>query len=330
MIEKVRYGILGTANIARKRHMPAFRKTGNAEVVAVASRNADRARVFAAEFDIHSAYGNYDDLLADSQIDAVIVALPNSLHRDWVIKAATAGKHVLCEKPLAMNEDEVQAMIDAASKNNVLLMEGFMYRFHPQHDYVQEVIQSGGIGKVQAVRAELTYTLPDWKNDSRGQKELGGGALFDAGCYCVNAVRFLMGVEPVSVQAYYSLHAVNGVDKTTVAILKFPDDRMAYIATSMEQPFKNTYEVTGLRGRIIVPNAFPGGMNPTTVLVHSERGEVTKSYDACDHFQNEIEHFSDCILNNKRPLLGLRDSKNNTIVLQAIARAARIGKVIEL
>ena len=319
----IRYGLISTANIARNRHIPGIRKTSNSELVAVASRNIDRAQAFANEVDIPTAYGSYDDLLNDSTIDAVIIALPNSLHHEWAVKAAQAGKHILCEKPLAMTTDEVQSMIDAAATNNVLLMEGFMYRFHPQHKFVQDVIASGDIGAVKMVRAELTYTLPDWETDARGQKAIGGGSLFDAGCYCVNGVRFLMDDEPISVQAYRSMHPINDVDKTTVAILKFAGDRMGYIATGMEQTFKNSYEVIGTKGRIEVPNAFPGGANPTTVTVNKGREQTVQSYEACDHFQLEFEHFSDCILSGKQPMLNPADSKKNTGVLQAIAQAAQ-------
>ena len=237
MSDRVRYGILSTAQIARRAHVPAAAKSHNAQIVAIASRSRERAETCARDMGIPRSYGSYEALLADSDVQAVINALPNSMHCESTVKAAEAGKHVLCEKPLAMTIEEAQRMSDAARANRILIMEGFTTHFLPQFAFARELITSGAIGPVRIVRAELTYTLRDWVNDSRTKAELGGGALFDAGCYCVNTIRAMMGDEPLSVQAFERIKTGHDIDASFVGILRFRDDRLAYLATGMEEPF---------------------------------------------------------------------------------------------
>jgi predicted dehydrogenase len=285
-----------------------------------------RAQEWAAKLDMPKAYGSYAEILADPDIDAVINPLPNSMHCEWTIKAAEAGKHILCEKPFAVTVDEAQRMIDAATANGVKLMEGFTHRFTPLAAFLRETIDSGMIGEVKLVRAELTYTIQDWENDTRIKRELAGGAMWDAGCYCVNTLRYLMGDEPLSVQAFQRIRKPQQVDSTFTGLMRFPGDRFAYMVTGMEQPFRHCCEVTGTDGWIWAPNLFAA--DKATVKAGGEERTVT--FENINRFQVQLEHFSDCILNDGSPMLTLDDAMGNTAALAALKQAAREGREIEI
>jgi predicted dehydrogenase len=326
MADKVRYGVLSTAQIARNMHIPAARKATNTEIVVISSREKDRAQKWADELGIPRAYGSYDEVLADPEVDAIINPLPNSMHCEWTIKAAEAGKHILCEKPLAVTVAEARRMIDAAKANNVLLMEGFTHQFNPAMEFIRHTIDSGAIGEVKFVRSELTYTLQDWDTDARVKRELAGGSLYDAGCYCVNTVRAVMGAEPISVQAFERVRETHQVDSNFAGLLKFPGDRLGYIATGMESPFRFTCEVIASKGSLATANLFAG--DRVSVVVGGEK-EV-RSFNAIDRFQVQIEHFSECVLTSQLPKLPPEDGMHNVAVLVALKEAARQGKAVAL
>ena len=311
----VRYGIAGVSSIARKCHVPSFYGTRNARLVAVASRSASRARSLAAEHGIPLSFGTYADMLAAPEVDAVIVTLPNSLHAEWTVRAAESGKHVLCEKPLATSAAEAEAMIAAARHNGVVLMEGFTHRFLPQMDFVLGAVRHGTVGETVCVRTELTYTLKDWERDSRARAELAGGALMDAGCYCVNTVRFLMEGEPDEVHGYARMR--NGVDATFSGVMRF-GERTAIVHASMEEPFRACCEVSGTRGRILVPDLFFG----TEVLVVSDGRENTHRFSPVDRFRCQLEHFSRCVHRGATPRVTVDDSLGNARVLAVLSSAA--------
>jgi len=191
MSGKVRWGILSTANIGR-RVIPAIHAARNSEVVAVGSRSLGAAEAFAAEQNIPRAYGSYEELLADSAIDAIYLPLPNSMHAEWSIRCAAAGLPTLCEKPFASDAAEAQSIVDAFARHDVLLAEAFMYRFHPQHAKAQDIVAAGGIGDLQIINSSFTFPIRDAAN-IRLSKPLAGGALMDVGCYCVNLMRFMTG-----------------------------------------------------------------------------------------------------------------------------------------
>jgi predicted dehydrogenase len=323
---KIRYGVLSTAQIARNQHIPAAQRSDVAEIIAISSRDPAKAKHYAKELDVPRAYGSYDEILQDPDIDAVINPLPNAMHCAWTIKAAESGKHILCEKPLAVTVEEAERMIDAANANGVLLMEGFTTQFQPLFPYVLETITAGKIGDVTIVRSELTYTIQDWANDSRVKPELAGGALLDAGCYCVNAIRTVMEDEPVSVQAYEHVREWVGVESTFVGLMQFPGDRVAYMATGMEQPFRALIEVIGTKGRIEVPMLFSG----TEVRVVAGGETHVESFEAADRFRLQLDHFSTCILKGRAPKLPPSDGLRNTAVLVALKRAAEEGHAVEV
>jgi xylose dehydrogenase (NAD/NADP) len=324
MTAKVRYGVLSTARIARNQHIRAAKTSANAEIAAISSRDKGTATQYAQELEIPKAYGSYQEVLDDPDIDAVINPLPNSMHCEWTVRAAKAGKHILCEKPFAVTVAEAQQMIDAARANGVLLMEGFTQRFLPQARYVRDLVDSGKIGTIRSVRAELVYTLPDWDTDSRAKPALAGGCLYDAGCYCVNTLRWAMGTEPIRVQAFQRIKEGYNVDATFAGLLEFPGGRLGYMLTGMEEPFRGCCEVIGSEGRIEMPDLF-GGSRVRSIAGGEEHVET---FEAADRFKLQIEHFSDCILNGKQPLLTLDDAKGNTVALVALKRAAIEGGTV--
>ena len=247
----VRWGVLGTANIARL-VIPAIQQSHNGRVVATASRDLARAKTFAAELSVPRAVASYDELLNDPEIDAVYIPLPNSLHKPWTIRAAQQGKHVLCEKPLALTASECDEMIEACDAARIILMEAFMYRFHPQIHKVRGLIAQGSIGKVRLIRAAFSYILAD-PGDIRRVKELGGGALMDVGCYCVNMARLMIGTEPAEVQAMADFGTGSAVDETFVGLMRFPGGELALFDCSFGYPFRQFVEIVGTEGVIEMP-----------------------------------------------------------------------------
>ncbi len=326
MNNRVRYGILSTARIARNAHVPAGEKASNSEISAISSRDQKTAEYWAKELKIPKAYGTYQEILDDPDVDAVINPLPNNMHHEWTIRAAEAGKHILCEKPLAITVKEAQEMDAAARANGVLLLEAFTIRYVPQMAFVRDLINSGKIGETRIVRSELMFTIQDWVNDVRAKADLAGGALLDAGCYCVNAIRYLMDAEPSSIQSFQRVRQPNGVDSTTTAIMVFPGERLAYMATGMEQPFRGCCEIIGSKGRIEMPDLFGG--SKVNVIVDGE--ESVHKFEPFDRFKAQIEHFSDAILNGTNLMAQPDDAIKNTAVLVAIQQSADEGRAIEV
>src|SRR5687768_7225044 len=221
-MSELRWGVMSTANIARNKVIPGMRRADRCRVVAIASRDVERGRVVASELGIPTLHDTYEGLLADPAVDAVYIPLPNHLHAEWAIAAVNAGKHVLCEKPLAMTADDAQRMVDAARAAGVLLQEAFMYRIHPSWLAVRDIVASGRIGRLTAVQSWFSYFNDDPAN-IRNIREFGGGALFDIGCYSVNLSRMLFDAEPTDVRASSVVDEASGVDVLTAGILEFPD-----------------------------------------------------------------------------------------------------------
>ncbi len=250
----LRWGILSTADIAVKKVIPGMRTASRCEVLAIASRDSGRAETAARELGIPRAYGSYEELLADPDIDAVYVPLPNHLHAAWTIAAARAGKHVLCEKPLSLTAAEAQEMVDACRASGVVLVEAFMYRLHPSWVAVRDLVASGRIGRLQAVQSWFSYFLDDPSN-IRNIRDFGGGALYDIGCYSVNLSRMLFGDEPVSVAASIVRDPASGVDILTSGILTFPAGTAAFTCATQLEPDQRVH-IYGTAGRIEVEIPF--------------------------------------------------------------------------
>jgi D-xylose 1-dehydrogenase (NADP+, D-xylono-1,5-lactone-forming) len=262
---KLRWGIMGCARITRRGLVPGIRGSGTGVLQAIASRDPALAREWATEFGIPAAHGSYQDLLDDTEVDAVYLPLPNELHRPWVTAAADAGKHVLCEKPLALDSREAAAMADHCRARGVLLMEAFMWRHQPRAIDLRRLVREGTVGELRLVRSSFSFPIAagDWRLDPRR----GGGALWDVGCYGVAAARFYAGAEPVGWRAV-AHRGPTGVDMTLAAVLEFPDGVLATVDCSFEQPYRCACEIVGTRGVIEVPDAFlpPAGAWPSARL----------------------------------------------------------------
>jgi D-xylose 1-dehydrogenase (NADP+, D-xylono-1,5-lactone-forming) len=299
--------------------IPGVRDGSLGDVVAVGSRDLDTARSFAADLDIGHAFGTYDALLG-SDIDAVYVALPNSLHPEWVIRAAVAGKHVLCEKPLASRAEDAERMADACRRAGVLLMEAFMWRHHPQHARVRELLQNGAIGEPRLVRSSFTYAI-DWSAPNvRLQADLEGGSLMDVGCYAVNAARWLLQAEPTGVTASARIEPRFGIDAQFDATLRF-GNASAEIHSSFDEPFGNVYEVHGTHGVLRVPRAFRPDSDPGVIEIDGRVEEIP----AVNQYAEQADHFSRSVRTG-RLLPPAEDGVAQTRVMDTLLRSAGLPR----
>ena len=261
MVQPLKWGILATGSIANTFAKTLARASGGV-AVAVASRSQESADRFGEAYKIPRRHGSYQGLLDDPEVQAIYVSTPHPMHVEWVIKAARAGKHILCEKPIGMNRLETRRMIDAADAADVCLMEAYMYRFHPQTRKVIELIRGGEIGEVRHIDAVYGFTLPVHANNRLTDKSLGGGAILDVGCYPVSMSRLIAGIalgkdfaDPVDVQASGHL-GDSGVDEWSSAVVEFPDDIIARWSTGIRVDYDNGLRVQGTKGAIHVPHAF--------------------------------------------------------------------------
>lgn len=320
---KLRWGVISTANIGRRAVLPALQRSATSELLAVGSRDRAASHAFAAELGIPRAYGTYEEVLADPEVDAVYIPLPNSLHYEWAIRAAEAGKHILCEKPLALSATECLAMAEAGRHHGVLLMEAFMYRFHPQTVRAIELLRAGTIGEPQLIRASFSFRVSNPAN-IRLRPELGGGALMDVGCYCVNVSRTLFGAEPVEAQAL-ATWGESGVDARLLGSLRFADGRMAQIDCALDLDRREAYEVVGPQGSIVVPVAFVPGQDATTVRVRRGRDEQVEAVAGADQYQLMVEHFAACVRGEAALRYPPDEAAANMRVIEALLRSARDG-----
>jgi predicted dehydrogenase len=290
--------------------------------VAVASRDRTQAEAFAAKLGIPRAYGSYEALLAADDIDAVYIPLPNSLHREWTIKAAETGKHVLCEKPLGLTAQECLDMAAAADRNRVKLMEAFMYRFHPRTVKVLELVRSGRLGEMRLIHSAFTFRLtrPD---NIRLKPELGGGSLMDVGCYCVNLSRTAAGAEPVEAQAF-AAWAKSGVDEQLVGTLRFADGLLAQFDCALTLERREEYQLSGTDASLSVASAFLPGAEAVAIEVVRSRGErQALTIQGADEYRLMVEHFADCLLDGGPVRYPPSEAAANMRVIEALYRSAR-------
>jgi predicted dehydrogenase len=283
---------------------PALRAAHNATLHAVASRSLEKATATAQKHGATQAYGSYEALLADPEIEAVYIPLPNDQHAEWTVKALAAGKHVLCDKPLAPTLGEAIAMATAAMKAKRRLMEGFMYRHHPQHQKVFEVLRSGAIGEPVHFRGVFTYPATADHAGIRWNLAQGGGAFLDVGVYPLNAARWLFGSEPQEAKALAVRDPATGVDVHTAALLAFPEGRTASLIGGFDQAFTSRYEVIGREGSITAERAFQVGESGVRVLVRANNSDTEEAFffEHQDQFRLEVEHFAACVRDASLPL----------------------------
>jgi xylose dehydrogenase (NAD/NADP) len=320
----MRWGILGAARINRS-IIPALRAADGHVLEAVASRDGEKATAYAAEWTIPRAHGSYEALLADGGIDAVYIPLPNHLHAEWTIRAAQAGKHVLCEKPLALTLDEVDRIVAAAAAAHVHVAVAFMYRHHPQTLAVRELVAGGAIGTLRFIRGCFSFTL-DRPGDVRFDPAKGGGALWDVGCYPVSYARTIVGAEPDTIQAT-TVMGPTGVDMSVGALLRFPGNVIALVDASFIAPFRTELEVVGSTGAIRVTHPFKPGERENVLLI---RGDETLEHavEAPALYVSQFEDFGRAVRGTQPPVVTLADSRCNTAALLAVLEAGRTGRAV--
>lgn len=322
MSASVRWGILGCGSIATSAIVPAIRWAGGSDLVAIASRSLERAKQKCAEVGAPRAYGSYADLLADREIDAVYIGLPNGEHARWAIAAAEAGKHVLCDKSLALDPRDALAARKAFADRRLRLIEGFMVRHHPQWTLVRSLLDADAIGRVRHVRAVLRATLDDPK-DHRWSKTLGGGALFDVTCYAINAARLVTREEPARARAFAAFTST-GVDESTDALLQFPSGATASVHGSLRAPFEQSVVVSGDRGRIVVERPFVPHWDPVEVVVEPSGGaRRVHAVGGANHFLHMIEHATRCFRDPDFLLFPAEDGTANVAACAMVLDAAR-------
>jgi predicted dehydrogenase len=336
MIERLRWGILGTGNIARQFADGVLKTAHRCRITAVGSRSPESAKSFAQPREIRSIHGSYEALLADPEVDAIYNSLPNSLHRDWTIKALRAGKHVLCEKPFAMTRGETEEMFAEAAKAKRVLVEAFMYRSHPLTHAMIDAVRGGEIGELKLVRTSFCYKTSRVDGNVRFDRALGGGGLMDVGCYCINFSRMLAGEEPIEIHASAHLHE-RGVDDLLVATLKFPSGVCASFTSGMCVHADNTAYVCGTDGYIEIPVPWkPPVKGATYTIAKSTPPKMdlaagtggaprppkeTRTVDAGKElYALEADDFAAAVLDGKPPALTKADTLGNMAVLDEMRR----------
>jgi predicted dehydrogenase len=327
MPDKVRWGILGVARIATVKVIPAMQRGAYSDIVAIASRDLQKARSAAGDLGIPRAYGSYEQLLADPEIEAIYNPLPNHLHVPWSIRAAEAGKHVLCEKPVSMTVAECRTLIDARDRTGVKIGEAFMVRTHPQWLRARELVRSGEIGDLRAVMTAFSYNNRDPKN-IRNVEEWGGGALMDIGCYPIHLSRFLFGEEPTRALGLIDRDPEMRIDRLTSAVLDFPAGQAVFTCSTQMVPYQRV-QILGTRGRIEVEipvNAPPN--RPCRLWVDNGAdlfggGLRTEQLEISDQYTIQGDLFSKAVREAGEPPTPLEDSIRNMAVIEALFQSAR-------
>jgi predicted dehydrogenase len=315
----IRFGVIGTADIARRSFAPVLTTSDETVLVAVASRTQEKADVFASQFGCEGIEG-YRNLLKRPDIDAVYIATPTGLHAEWAIAAARAGKHILCEKTLARNVYETQAILQTCREENVAIMEGFAYQFHPQHRALDEWVTADKIG--EAVQLQAWFGFPPIDSPHRYTPELGGGALLDAGTYTVHVARRFFKSEPINVSSVLDSEG-ESVDIRGSALLDFGAQRTALLSFGFNNMYRNEYTVWGTTGLITIARAFsiPPTMSATLVLNRQDE-HVERKLDPFDHFRGELDHFCAGFLSEAKRSHWRQDALHQAITLEAIRQSS--------
>src|SRR5215470_13777495 len=319
------WGIISTADINRK-VIPGAKASPKVDLIAVASRDQARADSYAKEWEIERAYGSYEALLADPDIEAVYISLPNTMHCEWSVKSVEAGKHVLCEKPFTRHPEEIDTAWDAADRAGRLLSEAFMYRHNPQTKKLRELIDSGAIGEVRLIRSAFSYSLYD-EDNIRLRTDVEGGALMDVGCYCVSGSRLAAGAEPVSVygEAWYG---PSGTDWVFTGSMRFPGDVLATFDCGTALPNRDELEVIGSEGSLFLDDPWHAN---TPVIELRRDGEVERiELEREDSYRLELENVSDAANGEAELLLGRDDAMGQARALEALHRSAQSGEPVTL
>lgn len=322
----LKWGLLSTARINRAL-IPPLRASRRNQLVAVASRTQESADNYAREWKISRAHGSYEALLADPEIDVVYISLPNHLHAPWTIKAVEAGKHVLCEKPLALNVEEVDAIQSAAGRHGRVVMEAFMYRHHAQTLKVQELVKSGSLGTLKLIRGSFSFVLSG-EGDVRLDPAMGGGSIWDLGCYPISYARSVVGENPLEVFGWQVI-GPTGIDATFVGQMRFDHDILAQFDSSFVIPFHAFMEIIGSEGTLNIPRPFKPEPDEKIYLTRGEKTETIK-IKGQELYIGEVENMADAILLGQEPRISLEDSRANVAAISALLESARTGKSVRL
>ncbi len=323
-MRRLRWGVLSTADIAMTKVIPALQHADRCEVVAIASRDTDRAAAAASRLGIPRAYGSYEELLAADDVDAVYIPLPNDAHAEWTIRAAEAGKHVLCEKPLALTATQAEEMAQACSAAGVKLAEAFMYRHHPSWVEAVRLLRTGAIGDLQAVQSFFSYYNDD-PADIRNRVERGGGAAMDIGCYCINLSRMLFEAEPTRIEALVRRDPVMGIDITASVLLEFPGGGQSGFTCSIRAEPHQRVHILGTSGRIEIEIPFNIPPDRTTRIFLTSGGDApvapatkTLVFDAADQYSAQASAFARAVLDNTDLAVPIEDAIANTKVIETV------------
>ena len=326
-MKKLRWGLLSTARINRS-VIPPIRGSVRSELKAVASRDIVKAKEYAREWHIPHAYGSYEELLADESIDAIYNPLPNHLHAEWSIRAAKAGKHVLCEKPLALTLDEVDQMIAAAKQHNVVIAEAFMYKHHPQTLKVLELVEQETIGELLLIKGAFTFNL-DRPDDVRWIPEWGGGSIWDVGCYPISFTRLIARAEPLEVFGY-QVNSSSGVDVVFSGQMRFASGLLAQFDCGFRAPYRTSLEIVGTKGSIDLSSPFKPAGGEWIKIKHGERTELIESPRVDHLYLGEVEDMERAVLEGQTPRVSLENSRGNIATILALLESARTGAVVHL
>jgi predicted dehydrogenase len=324
---KIRWGVLGYARIAREAVIPAIQRAANAQLQALASRDPAKLAEARTRFGVPHTYPGYAELLRDPDVDAVYIPLPNSLHREWTIQAAEHGKHVLCEKPLALTAAEGREMMAACAAHGVTLMEAFMYRYTDRTRQVREVLRRGLLGEIKFVSATFRFLLAN-PASIKLRPELGGGALYDVGCYPVNFIGLVADgpdpaaagtARPMTVTVECLRHG--GVDTSFSALLRFPSGPTAALHCGFDAHLRTFAEITGTKGVLEVPDTFLDNPGALTLITGGDRREIPVA--ASERYRLEVEDFADALLHRRAPQFGLAETLRNLEVTDRLLAASR-------
>jgi len=328
-VRKVKWGVIGVAKIATEKVIPAMQRGEVSQIAAIASRDPKKARAAADALGIPRAYGSYEDLLADADIEAIYNPLPNEGHVPWTLKALAAGKHVLCEKPIALDAEEARQLIDARNRAGKLVAEAFMVRFHPQWRRARELARDGTIGEAQAIQTFFSYRLLD--PDNVRNRPPGGGGLYDIGCYAILTARYIFGAEPRRVVATIDWDPKFKTDRLTSALLEFPGGRQLSFTVGTQSSLHQRVTIMGGEGRIEVMIPFNAPIDrPTEIVIDPGAdlvggGRRIETFPICDQYTLQGDAFSRAIVDEAKLEFGIEDAIANMRVIDALFRSAKSG-----
>ncbi|WP_027964127.1 Gfo/Idh/MocA family protein [Halalkalibacillus halophilus] len=329
-MDRINFGILSTANIAQKALIPAMQRAENVELTAIASGSGKASEV-ANVFNIEKSYDQYEELLDDSEVEAVYIPLPNHLHKEWVIKSAEAGKHILCEKPAGLNAAEIDEMKEACGRHGVVFMEAFMYQFHSQHQRVKELISSGEIGEVKLMRASFSFPLANPEGNIRVDQAKGGGCVYDVGSYCLHTFRNILEDTADSVWVRGNVDQSFQVETSATGMIQMNSGVEALFDCGFHTQLRHEYEVIGSEGTIRVPRAYrPDAFGGEGIVqIEKDNSIQTERYQS-DQYMEQVDHFADVISNGGEIRNGFNQTRENMEFIDACYESLNRGTTVKL